>query len=194
MRVSFVHTKGGVGKTTSAMMVATAAANAGRPVEVYDTDRQGSAMRWAEIAQQRDDELPFPVISLSAQQLRDLPPSDETLQIIDTPPGEAASIQAAIDTADLIIVPTGAAPMDIDRVWPTLDAVEGHPVGVLLTGVLMHTRFYSESREVFEGQGVATFYNAVPQREEIKAAFGTTPTRLHGYDDVYREIIDIEEL
>jgi len=84
--------------------------------------------------------------------------------------------------------------MDIERVWPTLDAVEGHPVGVLLTGVLMHTRFYSESREVFEGQGVATFYNAVPQREEIKAAFGTTPTRLHGYDDVYREIIDIEEL
>ena len=69
MRVSFVHTKGGVGKTTSAMMVATAAANTGRPVEVYDTDRQGSAMRWAEIAQQRDDELPFPVISLSAQQL-----------------------------------------------------------------------------------------------------------------------------
>ena len=66
MRVSFVHTKGGVGKTTSAMMVATAAANAGRPVEVYDTDKQGSARRWAEIAQQRDDELPFPVISLSS--------------------------------------------------------------------------------------------------------------------------------
>jgi len=142
MRVSFVHTKGGVGKTTSAMLVAIAAAKAGRPVEVYDTDKQGSARRWAEIAQQRDDKLPFPVISLTAPQLRDLPPSNETLQIIDTPPGEAASIQAAIDTADLIIVPTGAAPMDIDRVWPTLDAVEGHPVGVLLTGVLMHTRFY----------------------------------------------------
>ena len=47
---------------------------------------------------------------------------------------------------------------------------------------------------VTDVEGVATFYNAVPQREEIKAAFGTTPTRLHGYDDVYREIIDIEEL
>src|SRR5699024_1855676 len=194
MRDSFVHTKGGVGKTPSAMMVAAAAANAGRPVEVYDTDRQGSATRWADIAQQRDDALPFPVISLTAQQLRDLPPSEDTLQIIDTPPGEAASIQAAIDTADLIIVPTGAAPMDIDRVWPTLDAVEGHPVGALLTGVLRHTRFYSESRDVFEDQGVPTFYNAVPQREQIKAAFGTTPTHFHGYDDVYREIIDIEEL
>lgn len=59
MRASFVHTKGGVGKTTSAMMVATAAARAGRPVEVC-TDWQGSATRWAEIAQQRDDALPFP--------------------------------------------------------------------------------------------------------------------------------------
>ena len=46
MRVSFVHTKGGVGKTTSAMLVAIAAAKAGRPVEVYDTDKQGSARRW----------------------------------------------------------------------------------------------------------------------------------------------------
>jgi len=58
----------------------------------------------------------------------------------------------------------------------------------------MHTRFYSESRDVFESQDIDTFYNVVPQREEIKAAFGTTPTRLHGYDDVYQEIIDIEEL
>ena len=41
---------------------------------------------------------------------------------------------------------------------------------------------------------VPTFYNAIPQREEIKAAFGTTPTRLHGYDDVYREIAEIEEM
>lgn len=40
--------------------------------------------------------------------------------------------------------------MDIDRVWPTLEAVEGRPVGVLLTGVLMHTRFYSESRNISE--------------------------------------------
>ena len=74
MRVSFVHTKGGVGKTTSAMMVATAAANTGRPVEVYDTDRQGSAMRWAEIAQQRDDELPSEIFPPATRRFRSLTP------------------------------------------------------------------------------------------------------------------------
>lgn len=194
MRVAFVHTKGGVGKTTSAMMVASAASRKGKKVTVYDTDPQGSASRWAEIAQQRNDPLPFDVRYLTANELRALERSDGEFQIVDTPPGVADAIQAAIDTADLIVIPSGASPMDIDRVWPTLDAVGGHPTGVLLTGVLMHTRFYSEARQLLEDQGVATFYNAVPQREEIKAAFGTSPSRFHGYDDVYQEIEEIEEL
>ena len=194
MRVSFVHTKGGVGKTTSAIMVAAAAARRGRVVEVFDADPQGSASRWADIAAQRGDDLPFPVRYVSASELNQLPGSGSVLQIIDTPPGEADSIQAAIDTADLVVIPSGASPMDIDRVWPTLDTVSGHPAGVLLTGVLMHTKFYTEARQLLEDQGVATFYNAVPQREEIKAAYGTSPTRFHGYDDVYQEIFEIEEL
>ena len=194
MRVAFVHTKGGVGKTTSAMMVASAVSRKGQRVTVYDTDPQGSASRWAEIAQQRNDPLPFDVRYLTADELRELESNDGEFQIVDTPPGVADAIQAAIDTADLIVIPSGASPMDIDRVWPTLDAVSGHPAGVLLTGVLMHTRFYSEARQLLEDQGVATFYNAVPQREEIKAAFGTLPTRFHGYDDVCQEIEEIEEL
>ena len=194
MRVSFVHTKGGVGKTTSAIMVAAAAARRGRVVEVFDADPQGSASRWADIAAQRGDDLPFPVRYVSASELKQLPSSGSVLQIIDTPPGEADSIQAAIDTADLVVIPSGASPMDIDRVWPTLDTVSGHPAGVLLTGVLMHTKFYTEARQLLEDQGVATFYNAVPQREEMKAAYGTSPTRFHGYDDVYQEISEIEEL
>lgn len=194
MRVSFVHTKGGVGKTTSAIMVAAAAARHGRVVEVFDADPQGSASRWADIAAQRGDDLPFPVRYVGASELNQIPGSGSVLQIIDTPPGEADSIQAAIDTADLVVIPSGASPMDIDRVWPTLDTVSGHPAGVLLTGVLMHTKFYAEARQLLEDEGVATFYNAVPQREEIKAAYGTSPTRFHGYDDVYQEISEIEEL
>ena len=41
--------------------------------------------------------------------------------MVDTPPGTAGVIDAAIDAADLVIIPSGAAPADIDRVWPTLD-------------------------------------------------------------------------
>ena len=121
MRVSFVHTKGGVGKTTSAIMVA-AAARHGRTVEVLDTDPQGSASRWAEIAEERGDALPFPVRYLTADKLRQLPADESTLQIVDTPPGEAASIQAAIDTAYIVVVPsaTRAGQWNRRRGNPTL--------------------------------------------------------------------------
>ena len=73
-------TKGGAGKTTTAILTALALAGAGRPVRVLDTDRQGSAARWApELA---DRVLPGQL----AQALRALPPG--TIALVDTPPRE----------------------------------------------------------------------------------------------------------
>lgn len=192
MIVAFVHTKGGVGKTTSSVMTAAAAAAASEPVTLYDADPQRSALRWQEVAEQRDDPLTFSVVAATAKTLDGLDTA-AGFSIIDTPPGTAHEIQAAIDVADLIVVPSGASPMDIDRVWPTLETTSHRMAGVLLTGVLMHTRLYAEARELLENEGVPTFYNAIPQREEMKAQFGTNPTKLHGYDDVYTEITEIEE-
>ena len=96
MRISFVHTKGGVGKTTNTIMLATAAARRGIDVEVLDADPQGSATRWAEVASMREDELEFLVRSIDARRLHRFPASDGW-QIVDTPPGTADEIQAAID-------------------------------------------------------------------------------------------------
>ena len=53
--------------------------------------------------------------------------------LIDTPPGSASAIDAAIDAADLVIIPTGARAADIDRVWPTLDITQHRPTTILLT-------------------------------------------------------------
>ncbi|GAB3948233.1 hypothetical protein GCM10028828_20740 [Corynebacterium tapiri] len=141
----------------------------------------------------RDDKLPFPVRQVDARRLQRYPASDGW-QIVDTPPGSAPEIQAAIDTADLVIVPTHAAPLDIDRVWPTLETVAHRPHGILLSGVLKHRRLYHETRDLFEDQGVATFYNVVPEREDIKALFGTAPRELYDFDDICQEILEIEEM
>ncbi|MDN6457240.1 MAG: ParA family protein [Yaniella sp.] len=183
-----------MGKTTNSIMLATAAARRGIGVEVFDADPQGSAMRWAEVAAMREDALEFSVRSVDARRLERFPVSNDGWQIVDTPPGTASEIQAAIDTADLVIVPTHAAPLDIDRVWPTLDTVAHRPHGVLLSGVLQHRRLYRETRELFESQGVATFYNVVPDREEIKTFFGTNPGDLYTFSDICEEILGIEEM
>lgn len=193
MRIAFVHTKGGVGKTTASIMLAAAAKKRGIPVVVYDADPQASASRWAEVALARDDPLTFDVTRADSQFLRNLPYDSTGWQIIDTPPGSAAEIQAAIDTADLVIVPTHPSPMDLDRVWPTLEAIEHRMVGVLLVGVQERRRLYRETRNLFEDQGVATFYNTIPEREDIKTAFGTNPHQLYTFNDICAEILEIEE-
>ncbi|WPF67347.1 ParA family protein [Corynebacterium sp. 22KM0430] len=181
-----------MGKTTSSILLATAAVNRGISIEFFDTDPQGSATRWAEVAEQRGDSLKFTVEQLGASQLRTRPGTDGW-QIVDTPPGQAREIQAAIDTADLVIVPTHPSPIDIDRVWPTLDTLTHRMVGVLLIGVHERRRLYRETREIFESQGVATFYNFVPEREDIKNLFGSNPNNLYTFNEICTEILEIEE-
>ncbi|WP_087062810.1 ParA family protein [Corynebacterium glutamicum] len=193
MRISFVHTKGGVGKTTSSIFLATAAARRGIVVELFDADPQGSAMRWAEIADHNDDPLEFATEPINAKKLQSLKKTDGW-QIIDTPPGSAAEIQAAIDTADLVIVPTHPAPLDIDRVWPTLETLTHKNAAVLLIGVHERRRLYQETRDVFEDQGIQTFASFVPEREDIKATFGTNPHELYTFDEICEEILGIEEM
>lgn len=70
MIISAMNLKGGVGKTTTAMSLATAAEREGKDVEVYDCDPQSSASFWALLADQNDDSLPFPVTSANLATVR----------------------------------------------------------------------------------------------------------------------------
>ena len=148
--LSLVHTKGGVAKTTSAVSDAAAAYRRGIDVELIDADPQGSALEWAADAR-GDNPLPFPVVSASRPLTVN---SRRELSIIDTPPGTAQVIQEAIDIADLVVVPTGASPLDVRRVWPTLEITAHRPTAVLLTGVDLRTRLADEVTALLEGEGV----------------------------------------
>lgn len=183
---SLVHTKGGVAKTTSAVYLATAAARRGVDVALIDADPQGSALEWATDAAV-DDPLPFPVLAASRPLTAD---SDRALTFIDTPPGTAQVIQEAIDMADLVIVPTGASPLDVRRVWPTLEITAHRPTAVLLTGVDLRTRLADEVRALLEAEGVPVISTPILRREDVRRAYGTTPGRWHGYDDVLTELLE----
>lgn len=184
--LSLVHTKGGVAKTTSAIYLATAAAQRNMDVVLIDADPQGSASEWAADARPNSP-LPFPV--LTAGRPLDVDRSRE-LTIIDTPPGTAQVIQEAIDVADLVVVPTGASPLDVRRVWPTLEITAHRPTAVLLTGIDFRTRLADEVRALLEAEGVPVVATPIARREAIRRAYGTTPDHLHGYDDVLTELTE----
>jgi chromosome partitioning protein len=189
MRLSIVHTKGGVGKTTSALYLAAAAVRRGLTVVVFDADPQGSALVWAEHAIAAGDPLPFPVTAAGPHALAR--PQTAELVIIDTPPGRATVLDAAITAADLVLIPTGASPLDLQRVWPTLEVTAHRPSAVMLTSVDLRARdtLVKSVREVLDDAGVAVLDTMIGYRQSLRHAFGSAPAMLHGYDTALSELL-----
>lgn len=188
MLLSIVHTKGGVGKSTTALYLATAAQRRGLSVRLLDTDPQGTSLAWASDAAAAGEPLPFTVAYAEARDLTHPPHAD--LVIVDTPPGHAKVIDAAIDAADLVIVPTQPSPADIKRAWPTLEVTGHRPTAILLTRAVLNRRLLADVRSELEDEGVAVLATPILDREHVKQAWGSTPRDLNGYDDVLTEILD----
>lgn len=186
--LTIAHTKGGVGKSTTTVYLATAAVQRGIPVRVADLDRQGTTTAWAEAAHAYGANLPFEVLTHITEDTPDI------LTIVDTPPGEAKAIQVAIDAADLVIVPTRATPADLARVYPTVAATRHRPTVVVLTSIRLGTRLLTEARELLAADDITTAETTILQREAIAGAFGSTPKRFHGYDDLLDELLSTELL
>ena len=130
--IAVVNTKGGVAKTTTSILLAHALSAHGS-VELRDADPQGSATEWAERAKDAGTPLPFDVAIANQRSLGW--PARSDWVVIDTPPGHAQIVDAAITAADFVIIPSAPTGLDIDRMWATLEIAQRTPHAVLLTRV-----------------------------------------------------------
>lgn len=186
---ALTNLKGGSAKTTSAMLLATALTRLGKTVTVIDLDPQGSATQWAQRAEDSDTPLPFPVQVGNAHSLKRLPKTDYTL--LDCPPGSAGIIEAAMTTADHIIIPVQPSPVEVEQMWATLDLAHNKPATVLLASVMLGTKTLTELQQALEDENVAVFRDVITRREAIKNYYGTLPgTDLYGYAHIARQIIE----
>ena len=121
MIISILNQKGGVGKTTLAVHLATALSRMGRKVILIDADPQGSALDWAAA---RDGEPLFPVVGLPRasihKELTAVANGYDTV-IIDGPPRVYDVARSAIMASDLIIVPIQPSPYDV---WAAKEIVD----------------------------------------------------------------------
>jgi len=111
--------KGGAGKTMLTKCLSTAAAHTGLNVLVLDMDTQQNATQWG---RRRKDINPLPVVRFTtendlAEELSRAAQAGCDLVIIDTPPGRSTETPAAVESADLIVVPFA----------PEVDHYEGIP-------------------------------------------------------------------
>lgn len=117
--IAVVNQKGGAGKTTLAMLLAAALADAGARVLVADADPQNTALRWATAG----EGFPAQVEDLSGEQgklhkhlRRRL--GDYDYMVIDSPPAATAPVtESALRLAHLALVPVIPSPLDL---WASL--------------------------------------------------------------------------
>lgn len=119
--ISILNQKGGVGKTTLAVHLATAFARTKKSVLLVDADPQGSALDWA--AARRGEPL-FPVVGLPKKSIhKELPAlsGNYDFVIIDGPPRVNEVATSAIMASDLVLVPVQPSPYDV---WAAKEIID----------------------------------------------------------------------
>jgi chromosome partitioning protein len=160
--VAITINKGGVGKTMLAKTLATAAVSAGLLALVLDMDTQQNSTAWGKRRGQQP-ERPLPLVRFTTE--RDLP--DELgraesagcdLAFIDTPPGRSSEAPAAVEAADIVLIPFWADVDSFEGVTRTalLCRRLGKPAFGILNFATPNSRTHEEtSREVLRAIGLS---------------------------------------
>jgi chromosome partitioning protein len=153
--VAIISQKGGAGKTTVAVHLATAAAAAGHAAAIIDLDPQGTAASWGDRRQAGAPE----VVSGQAARLPVLIDAARTggadLLVLDTAPNADQTALRAAQFADLVLVPCRAATFDLEAIKTTLTLTQiaQKPSFVVLNAVPPRSGVGREAAEGLEGQG-----------------------------------------
>jgi chromosome partitioning protein len=118
--------KGGVGKSTIALNLATCLHRAGHRALVVDADPQGTCRTWAAKAAEVEHDGP-PVVGIEGRTLRrdlDRVAKGFDVAIIDSPPRMGIEARAAMLAADLVVMPVIPGAADVWALQETVAVLE----------------------------------------------------------------------
>jgi len=138
MNIVVSNVKGGVGKTTTAVYLAGVAALRGRsPVTLVDADPQGSTAEWYDAVDIGGVDL---VEGPSVRTVTKAMEQVDGMVVVDTPPGEGTIVRAALERADVVLIPTRAGGVEPNRVVSTLEMTPSNtPAGVVICSARLGT-------------------------------------------------------
>jgi chromosome partitioning protein len=165
VNIAVANIKGGVGKTTTAVYLAAAAAGRRNgSVVLVDTDRQGSSAEWLE---ERPIEGVSVVEAPSERTLTRATSRRDAVVIIDTPPGDHRLLGAAIASADAVVIPTRAGGVELSPALQTLDIISAKtPRGLVIVSARFGTNDLDETIAWWREQETP-MWGVIPERVGI---------------------------
>lgn len=171
--IAIISQKGGAGKTTLAVHLAAAAQDAGAVSLIIDTDPQATASQWAAWRQDAPPEVidsPPPRLAAKVAQAKE---QGAQVIVIDTPPHADSAARAAMEIADLVLVPCRPSAFDLAAIQTTAKLVEllRKPAFVVFTaGAPNAPRIYQEAGELVESFGTPPCPVLLPDRAAYRHA------------------------
>lgn len=101
--------KGGQGKTTLTKSLATIAVQKGLNVLVLDVDTQQNSVKWRK-RREKQQKKPLPLVRFTTEhdltdELQQAAKAGCDLVLFDTPPGRSSEAMAAVEAADVVLIP-----------------------------------------------------------------------------------------
>jgi chromosome partitioning protein len=176
--VAVLSEKGGAGKTTLSVHLATAAQLAGQSAAILDLDPQGSAYAWAERRAEPPEAQAIPPVALAGW-LSKLDEAGASVVILDTGRDSNNAGYTAAKAADLILVPCRAGGFDFQALGRTLDLcrLSGKRPFVVLNALRPGARRAEiDARESLAGLECEVCPLALHERSDFRAASVTART------------------
>ena len=169
--VTVAQQKGGAGKTTLVIQLATALAAAGRRTALVDIDPQGSLTSWMRIREHRQRDVPelrFAMVAgwrlgVELDRLK----REMDVIVVDTPPHTEIDAKAAIRGAELVLVPCQPSSLDIWASQGTVElaAKEKRKAALVLNRVPPRGRAIEEARHALAELGAPALVTQIGNRQ-----------------------------
>lgn len=182
MVISLVNQKGGVGKSTIAIAIASELLARGHRVLLVDADSQRTVQTWSEVAAEGRHAAPS-VISMSGVTLHEKNQIPEVAHafdfvVIDTPARLGAVMKSAILASDLVLVPCAPSAFDAWALAETLEVIlKAQSLGPLKAALVVNgkragTALAAKARGVLLKGGLPVLNTELGLRQVYKEALG----------------------
>nr|AMP52636.1 CobQ/CobB/MinD/ParA nucleotide binding domain protein [uncultured bacterium] len=167
--ISFLNPKGGSGKTTAVINIATALSRSGYNIAVVDTDPQMSLTNWSKAGK-----AAFDVFTAASEKAvygirKDL--ADYDFAIVDGAGSLSVITSAAVMVSDLVIIPVTPSPLDFSAAGSVVTVLEAQAYSrkvearFLITRKIEMATMLNVLKESIKDTGVKSFRTAITQRQ-----------------------------